>query len=118
MPSLYNSLPVPPGLRHCFWDADYIAAQPFCITSKLTEQQVQDLADFEEEKFYERLDALKLSLSVDARKESYELLDELKKESVFDAATRGLESLGFSNTQTKSGVPHKTAIKRSDFLNR
>jgi hypothetical protein len=116
--NLNNSLPVPPGLRRCFWDAEYIAAQPFCKTSKLTDQQAQDLADFEEEKFFERLDALKISLSVDARKESCELLEELKKESVFDAVTRGLNMLDSITSNIGKDFFTKAHINRSDFLTR
>ena len=62
MSSLYNSSPVPPGLRCCYWDADYIASQPFCISSRLTDKEAKDLAEFEEFKFWERNENLKQEL--------------------------------------------------------
>jgi hypothetical protein len=127
--SLYNTNPVPPGLRHCYWDADYIASQPFCITSKLTEKESQDLAEFEELKFWERFDSVKAELSESDLDETLEevLQDDLSidvkkavdlyfaspKKFYFAGFVKNAKEVGFYNIQPSDGVPSfKTSTSR------
>jgi hypothetical protein len=120
--NLYNLLPVPAGLRHCYWDAEYIASQPFCITSRLSEIQAKQFAEYEELLFWERLDSLKQKLDEQARLESEETLEALKIDGVLEVAERGLKRLesitsnlckDFFTNDTK-----KPLINRSDYLTR
>lgn len=70
--NLCNPLPTPPGLRHCYWEAEYIASQPFCITSRLTDQENKDLSDFEEMRLFENLDIIKQDLLEEIKAEAFE----------------------------------------------
>ena len=116
--NLYNPSLVPVGLRRCYWDADYIASQPFCVTSKLTETELEALAAYEEATFWLSIEQIKKGLSKQARFEVEEVLEELKEDGVMEAAEKALKKFGFCNTQTSGRVLPKTTIKRSDFLNR
>jgi hypothetical protein len=134
--NLYNPTPVPSGLRRCYWDADYIASQPFCITSKLTEIELIALAAYEEAAFWLSIEQIKKGLSNQARNELDESLEEISNDRAIDSKKvvdlylaspkkfyfcgfkKSLKGLGCCNTQTKAGLPAKTNIKRSDFINR
>lgn len=112
--NLFNSNPVPAGLRKCFWHPEHIAEMPFCLVAKLSEQQKKDLAVFEDQKYMERLEQLeKESLYGEFDYEENE-----PKSSVMQRAEMALLGLGSCNTQTSSGLPEKTALKRSQYLSR
>lgn len=115
--NLNNSLPYPPNTRRCFWDAEYIASQPFCITTKLTEKEAKELSDFEEMKFWERCEQIKETLSLQAQFEIEETLEEIKKETLMESAEMGLKGLDSYNIQTNHRLRGKN-IKKSDYLTR
>jgi len=48
--------------RRCYWNPSYIASQPFCITSKLTDKEAKELADFEESRLFDGIDLIKREL--------------------------------------------------------
>jgi len=130
--NLHNDLPVPEGLRKCFWDPAYIAAQPFCITSKLTELEAQTMSDYEEQCFWDNLHQLEELLKeeikeqqetgdfdvylsvVDANKEAAKII--LKQ--IDEDLKSGALKLGFCNTPTIAGLPAKTALKRQNYITR
>jgi hypothetical protein len=117
MPHLYNPVPYPANTRRCYWDAEYIASQPFCITSKLTEQELVDLAAFEEMKFWESIEAIQAELTAKERDEMLEGLQEsIESLPTVSNLQKALLSLGSSNTQTSDGVPSKTTLNRRSFL--
>lgn len=118
MTSLYNPVPYPPNTRRCFWDAAYVASQSFCKSSKLTEREAQLLADFEEMKYWERNEAMKTELSIQARFESDETVEEMKQDYVLEIAKNAILEFGFCNTQTSGSLLPKNTLNRSDFLNR
>lgn len=115
MPSLLNNRPIPPGLRLCFWDSRYIASQPFCITSKLTETELLLMAQYEEMLFWESIESTKEFLDADSRHESEQTLDEVKKDLVMMAAEKALLSL---DSITSKLTPQLKHFKRSEFLTR
>lgn len=128
--------------RLCYWDPAYIASQPFCISSKLTDQEAKELADFEELKFWERNETLKESLSfqekkeIDAHFELDELLDSyfrtssmpsknFRIEKIVDETLKQIndeDEVGFYNIQPSDGVPSKSKQQsqqiRASFLTR
>lgn len=142
MSNLFNSNPVPSGLRLCFWHPEYIAAQPFCITSKLTQKEKKELAEFEEMKFWERaqdlqqhleliddepdfedtrVSAFKIGSSIDIKKVIKNYMDSPKKFYFFRSRfvlEKAVFKFGFCNTQTNDGLPSKSSVNRSHFLAR
>ena len=131
--NLNNSLPVPAGLRRCFWDAEYISSEPFCVTSKLTADELISLAAFEELKFWERTESMKIELNAQAKNELAETLEEIlnddrgidfdlafshmaEVEKRLDSITSNLGKDFFTNDNQKEH--QKLVINRSDFLTR
>jgi len=51
--------------RFCYWDPRFIASQPFCITSKLTDKEAKELAAFEESRLFDGIDLIKKELQDD-----------------------------------------------------
>lgn len=130
--SLYNDRPIPEGLRKCYWDPAYIAAQPFCITTKLSDHEAQLMSEYEEQCFWENLHQLEEVLKQEV-KEQQETGDFDVYLSVVDAnkarakiilsqieedLKSGAFQLGFCNTPTSGGLPPKTALNRQDYLTR
>lgn len=120
MPNLYNPSSTPVGIRRCYWDAEYIASQPFCITSKLTASEVKQLLEFEEMKFWERSEQMKETLSLQAYFEIEEALEEFKNDGIMAAAERGLKSLDSITSKLAEELYQKHAknINKSDYLTR
>ena len=134
--NLNNPAPYPSTARRCFWDAEYIASQPFCITSKLTEEELKALAEFEELKFWESLEAMEKSLISLTQDEPVEALEYSKTESIKESLNRGLldfdqfllsdeyqefcEEKGLDSITSKltEELFTKHTKKRSDFLTR
>ena len=126
MPSLYNPVPYPPNTRRRYWEADFVASQPFCITSKLTDEEARMLEQFEEDRLFSNLDITDElcenpeSVSVGTSKAPLDVkriillfLESLENEG------KTLESeFGFCNTQTSGRVLPQNGINRKDFLNR
>jgi hypothetical protein len=116
--SLYNPVSYPSNTRRCFWDAEYIASQPFCVTSQLSDKELKILADYEEIKFWERNEQLKLQLSAQALNELDDVLEINRQESVLELAEKELKKFGSSNTQTSGRLLPKITLNRKEFLDR
>ena len=140
--NLCNPLVTPAGLRCCYWDAAYIASQSFCITSKLTDKEANDLAEFEELKFWERNEILKkeleseiyvddfiddeincdlLSNFIDVKK-AVDLYLLAPKKFYFAGFAKTAKQVGFYNIQPNGGVQPKSKEQtqqiRASFLTR
>jgi len=136
MPNLYNPRITPAGLRRCFWDPAYIASQSFCITSRLSDKEARQMADFEELRLFENLDILKKELQLEIDNDLLDgkteclasvavELDEKKavdlylaspKKFYFSGFKKAPKRFGFCYTQTRDGRPSKIAINRAEFL--
>ena len=137
--SLYNPLAVSPRVRLCYWHVDYVPPAPFCLSSKLTNEENRILLDFEEVKDFERFDSIKFAADaciqrgnrVEYREADNFIYDE--QERFFDAkkvvnswvsllSENDKKEFGLYNIQTSDGVPpingKKLLINRSDFLTR
>jgi len=111
--NLNNSMPVPVSLRLCFWHPEYIAAQPFCATSKLTAEELISLAAFEELKFWERTEQLKSELSAQSKNELVETLDEILNDDRgidFNLVTAHLEQMRLESITSNLGYDIVTKI--------
>lgn len=143
----HNSFPTPSGLRLCYWHPDYVPeCQPFCLVSRLSDQENKACLDFEELKFFERLEKTKLELQRDASpskgqgaqddefifngcesvfidvKKAVALYFSGPKKLYFFQHKKVAKGFGLYNIQTNDAAPSKTAeklsINRSDFLTR
>lgn len=144
MAILHNDLPIPSGLRCCYWSPHHVA-QPFCLSSKLSEKEAKLISDFEELKcteetyqYYADLETNphtfqvggfrievgvdeKISAVIDAKQAVERYLSSPKK-FYFLRTKKAQKGFGLYNIQTSDGRPTKNAqksiINRSDFLTR
>jgi regulatory protein YycI of two-component signal transduction system YycFG len=106
-------------IRLCYWNPAYIASQPFCITSKLTDKESKELADFEESRLFDGIDLIKKELQEAIFYSDEEIEQDLKTETVNAKIEQGF---GFYNIQTSGRVLPKlkeqTQQLRASFLTR
>lgn len=132
--NLFNTNIVPEGLRHCYWEAEYIASQPFCTTSKLTEKESFQMLEFEEIKFWERNEQLKKQLQNESRQEiddqneceaslvvnvdcqkAVELYMNSSKKFYFAGFAKRAKGFGFYNIQTSGRVLPKSKQEKQQI---
>lgn len=102
-------------IRLCYWNPAYIASQPFCITSRLTDKEAKELAEFEELKFWERNENLKqelfqeiLNVDIDDdyldQEPEFIFIDVKKSVDLFLSAPKKFFFAGFAKTAKQVGI--------------
>ena len=131
--------------RHCYWDPAFIASQPFCNVTYLSDKEAKAMAELEEIRLFENLDIIKKQLKQEMLTEAVSEFDEVEhngsvlnvktvisnwlampKKFYFVGFGFALSSVlkidknrfGCSYTQTSDGRPSNIVINRADFLRR
>lgn len=105
--------------RFCYWDSRFIASQPFCITSKLTDKEAKELADFEESRLFDGIDLIKKELQEAIFYSAEEIEQEIKTETVNAKIQTGLDSITSKlSPEFRLSNKQQTQQLRASFLTR
>ena len=129
--------------RFCYWDPRFIASQPFCNVSLLSDKEARAMAELEEIRLFENLDIIKKDLhqkmlieavsELSEAKHNGSAIDVKKVVSAWLAAPKkiyfcgvspvldlfsknGKKAFGYCYTQTSDGRPSNIVINRAEFL--